>query len=200
MTTLAIALAVLATGLLLWLLLTPLVLEGRFQGSLAEGFRLRGQLRFWPIAVRLPRGRAEPAAEAKAKAPEAKPAKPGDGRRRFARLRRHYALGELVAFLRGALRHVRVETLEGRVDYGFSDPARTGTTYGIASALLAALGPRARVQVVPSWTFENRCVADVRLDVRIPAARLLLATGWFLLTHYRRRADLPAGAGDAATA
>jgi hypothetical protein len=136
----------------------------------------------WETALRRERAPREEQAPAEAEKRSPGEASPGP----LARARRHWDLRELLRFVFDQ-RHLLVfGPLEGRVDFGFEDPALTGELFGYVCAAREVSPGLAGVELNPLWSFENGCWGWLRGRVEARLFALGLALALHLVTHYRR--------------
>lgn len=94
---------------------------------------------------------------------------------------------------------LRVQRLEGRIEYALEDPAAEGQLYGQVMAWLAWLDAAHRFELIPRWTFENTWRGRFTAELDVWALRLALLFAWrVMLTAWRAppraRAEAAAGA------
>jgi hypothetical protein len=136
----------------------------------------------WETALRREHAPREEQAPAEAEKRSPGEASPGP----LARARRHWDLRELLRFVFDQ-RHLLVfGPLEGRVDFGFEDPALTGEVFGYVCAAREVSPGLAGVELNPLWSFENGCWGWLRGRVEARLFALGLALALHLVTHYRR--------------
>ena len=135
---------------------------------------------------------SKPHAEKSANAP--KKAKTRGSSRAPKYFLRHWNLGEVGAFLWRRRRDIRISPLEGRIEFGFAEPERTGETYGALCALTGVIPPlRAEadgsiragdLSIRPDWSLEDRLAGHARGGLEIRVGRAAIATLFFLVTHW----------------
>jgi hypothetical protein len=73
---------------------------------------------------------------------------------------------------------IRVQRLEGRIEYALEDPAAEGRLYGQVMPWLAWLDAGHHFELVPCWTFENTWHGRVTAVLDVWALRLALLFVW----------------------
>ncbi len=123
-----------------------------------------------------------------------KPAKAKNSSSARAYFLRHWNLAEAGSFAWKRRRDIRFSPLEGRVEFGFAEPERTGEAYGALCVLTGVLPPlRADADgsirttdfsLSPEWSLKDHLAGEARAEVQIRVVRAGIATLFFLLTHW----------------
>ena len=117
----------------------------------------------------------------------------------------HWNLGDVGSFAWRRRRDIRLSPFEGRVEFGFAEPERTGEVYGALCVLTGVVPPlRADADgsirtpdfaLFPEWSLRDRLAGHAKAGLEIRVVRAAIATLFFLLTHWhpaRRRLVLHA--------
>lgn len=120
-------------------------------------------------------------------------------RRLGARLRRHVDVGELLWFLAGERRRVRLESGVLELDFSFRDVALTGKLLGAVQLLDGVLPATLRVTARPRWEFEDRAAGGLRGVLAFWPGLLLVETLWWVLRYARLRPRAKEVQGDGST-
>lgn len=134
-----------------------------------------------------------------------KPAKARDPSQALRYFLRHWSLSDVASFAWRRRRDIQLSPLEGRVEFGFAEPERTGEVYGALCVLTGVLPPlRAdadgsirtpRLALFPEWSLRDRLAGHAKAELKIRVVRAGIATLIFFLTHWhpaRRRLVLHA--------
>lgn len=172
-----------------WVLLTPLVVRGRAEGSLEDGLlQLEAEARFaplvarvhgWPPAVALTIAGIHVPLPRQQRARTTRPHSPAADR-----------VAEAGNTLRFLLQHrglLTVRSVEGQAIYGSDDPALTGEVHGLLCTARPLLDPHGRVALLPDWSMRDVLAGRLELELRVAAGRLALAYGWAAFSRSARR-------------
>jgi hypothetical protein len=166
----------------LWLLVTPLVIEGRMAGDIETRVTLDARLSLWPVTALVRRAdRGGVVLELSVWRWRLATRMVGDRRRAPAKEQRGNRLRRLrsgLALLGRARQWLRVRALAGYIRYGFEDPARTGQVHGILCAALADTS--ATLELEPDWSLRDCCSGWVRGGIEIKPLHLALAAATLL--------------------
>jgi len=101
---------------------------------------------------------------------------------------------QLLSFVLGLRRHVRLKTLRGNLVYCTPDVALTGMLSGVLYAFAGLASPVGQLNVIPEWEDVARAHGDIDLVIRLYPGRAVAAIAWFMIKNIRLRKTPDAGA------
>jgi hypothetical protein len=101
---------------------------------------------------------------------------------------------QLLSFVLGLRRYVRLETLRGNLTYCTPDVALTGMLSGVLYAIAGLASPIGQMSVVPEWEDVARANGDIDAVIRLSPGRAAAAVAWFVVNNIRLRESSDVGA------